>query len=162
MYLQGAPWKFLRILISLTLTYLQTCARVLLDERGRRLFLKRFRRPNLENMQRQAFSKAVNTAARKVVYCPYCAAVNGTVKKAGPLRIIHDKFRAKKTAEDMEKYKKTFSSAVEAQKDLGQFIGKALQEDLNPLKVHDLFRRVSDEVCFTFQSRLHGCMLNVV
>lgn len=117
-----------------------------MDERDRRLYLKRFRRTNLENIQRQAFSKSVNTAARKVVYCPYCSSVNGTVKKAGPLRIIHDKFRAKKTAEDMERYKKTFSTALEAQKDLTPFINKALQEDLNPLKVLDLFRRVSNEV----------------
>lgn len=125
---------------------LKTCARVLLEERDRRKFIKAFRRPILENMQRQSLFKAVNTTARKVVYCPYCSATNGAVKKAGALKIIHDKFRAKKTAEEMEKWKKTFSSAVDAQKELGIYIAKAVHEDLNPLKVLDLFRRVSDEV----------------
>ncbi|KAJ8514890.1 hypothetical protein ONZ45_g7635 [Pleurotus djamor] len=124
-----------------------TCARVLLEEPDRRVYLKRFRRPNLENIQRQALSKAVNTLARKVVDCPYCGAINGTVKKAGALKIIHDKFRAKKTADEMEKWKKTFTAAVEAQKELGLYLNKAVHEDLNPLKVLDLFRRVSDEDC---------------
>jgi len=92
--------------------------------------------------------------ARKVVYCPYCSATNGAVKKAGALKIIHDKFRAKKTAEEMENWKKTFSSAVEAQKELGMYLNKALHEDLNPLKVLDLFRRITDEVrcIFSFTS----------
>jgi DNA-directed RNA polymerase III subunit RPC1 len=110
------------------------------------VYLKRFRQPRLENIQRQALCKAVNGLARKVVYCPYCSATNGAVKKVGALKIIHDKFRAKKTAEEMEKWKKTFAPAVEAQKELGMYINKAVTEDLNPLKVLDLFRRISDEV----------------
>ena len=108
--------------------------------------MKRFRRPNLENIQRQSLSKAVNTLARKTVYCPYCSATNGAVKKAGALKIIHDKFRAKKTAEEMERWKRTFGPAVEAQKELGIYLNRAVHEDLNPLKVLDLFKRISDEV----------------
>ncbi|TDL29012.1 beta and beta-prime subunits of DNA dependent RNA-polymerase [Rickenella mellea] len=125
----------------------KTCARVLLEEPDRRVYLKRFRRPNLENIQRQSLCKAVNAMARKVVYCPYCSAINGAVKKGGALKIIHDKFRAKKTADEMEKWKRTFAAAVEAQKELGIYINKAVIEDLNPLKVLDLFKRISDEDC---------------
>lgn len=110
------------------------------------MYLKRFRRPGLENLQRQALCKAVNTAARKVVYCPYCAATNGAVKKAGALRIVHDKFRAKKTAEELERFRKSFANAVEAQKELAVFVNRAVMEDLNPLKVLDLFKRMLDEV----------------
>jgi len=118
----------------------------LLEEPDRRAFLKRFRRPNLENVHRQALCKTVNTTARKVIYCPYCSATNGAVKKAGALRIIHDKFRAKKTVDEMERWKRTFASAVEAQKELGIYLNKAVHEDLNPLKTLDLFKRISDEV----------------
>jgi DNA-directed RNA polymerase III subunit RPC1 len=88
----------------------------------------------------------VNTACRKVVYCTYCSATNGTVKKAGALKIIHDKYRAKKTADELEKFKRSFANAIEAQKDLGMYVNRAIHEDLNPLKVLDLFRRMSDEV----------------
>ncbi|KXN84194.1 DNA-directed RNA polymerase III subunit rpc1 [Leucoagaricus sp. SymC.cos] len=133
--------------ISVLQAICKTCARVLLEEPDRRNFIRRFRRPNLENIQRQALSKAVNTMARKCVYCPYCSATNGTVKKAGALKIIHDKFRAKKTAEEMEKWKKTFAPAIEAQKELSLYLNKAVHEELNPLKVLDLFRRISDEDC---------------
>ncbi|KAK2462263.1 hypothetical protein APHAL10511_005569 [Amanita phalloides] len=133
--------------ISILQAICKTCAHVLLEEPDRRLFIKRFRRPKLENIQRQALSKAVNVMARKTVYCPYCSAVNGTVKKAGVLRIIHDKFRAKKTAEEMQKWKASFQNAVDTQKELGIHLNKAVHEDLNPLKVLDLFRRISDEDC---------------
>ncbi|EIW82038.1 beta and beta-prime subunits of DNA dependent RNA-polymerase [Coniophora puteana RWD-64-598 SS2] len=125
----------------------KTCARVLLEEPDRRTYLKRFRRPNLENIQRQALCKAVNTMARKVVYCPYCSATNGAVKKAGALKIIHDKFRAKKTVEEMEKWKRSFAPAVEAQKELGIYLNKAVHEDINPLRALDLFKRMSNEDC---------------
>ncbi|KAI0307253.1 beta and beta-prime subunits of DNA dependent RNA-polymerase [Multifurca ochricompacta] len=125
----------------------KTCARVLLEEPERRMFLRRFRLQNLENIQRQSLFKAVNTAARKTVHCPHCAATNGAVKKAGALKIIHDKFRAKKTATEMEAWKKTFVSAIEAQKELSIYVNKAVHEDLNPLKVLDLFKRISNEDC---------------
>jgi DNA-directed RNA polymerase III subunit RPC1 len=125
----------------------QTCSRILLSEEDRRTYIKRFRRPGLENLQRIALCKAVNTTARKCVYCLWCGATNGTVKKGGALKIIHDKFRAKKTAAEMERFKETFSRAVQEQKELGNFLNKAVIEDLNPLKVLELFKRVPPEVC---------------
>jgi hypothetical protein len=80
------------------------------------------------------------------VDCPHCGSINGTVKKAGALKIIHDKFRAKKTADDKERWKLTFARAVESQKELGSYLSKAVHEDLNPAKVLSLFKRMSDEV----------------
>ena len=96
----------------------------------------------------------MNAAARKAVYCPYCTATNGTVKKVGAIKIIHDKFRAKKTAEELDRFKASFATAVEAQKEIALYIKKAVHEDLNPLKVLDLFRRISDEVSRIHFSRL--------
>ncbi|KZV97740.1 beta and beta-prime subunits of DNA dependent RNA-polymerase [Exidia glandulosa HHB12029] len=125
----------------------KTCSRVMLSESDRRMYLTRFRRPGLENLQRLSLCKAVNTLCRKVIVCPYCASINGIVKKGGTLKIIHDKYRAKKTADEMEKFKTTFKAAVEFQKDLGTYVNKAVVEDLNPLKVLDLFQRISDEDC---------------
>jgi DNA-directed RNA polymerase III subunit RPC1 len=46
----------------------------------------------------------------------------------------------------MERWKRTFAPAVEAQKELGMYLNKAVHEDLNPLKTLDLFKRISDEV----------------
>ncbi|KAG8946948.1 hypothetical protein FRC00_009353, partial [Tulasnella sp. 408] len=81
-----------------------------------------------------------------MVYCPYCNATNGVVKKAGLLRIVHEKFRAKKTHGEMEKWKETFKTAVENDKQIAPLLNRA-HEDLNPLKVLDLFRRISAEDC---------------
>ncbi|KAG8933996.1 hypothetical protein FRC01_005893 [Tulasnella sp. 417] len=131
-----------------------TAANGVLDRRledDRRMYLKRFRRPNLENIIRQSLAKQVNTACRKMVYCPYCNATNGVVKKAGLLRIVHEKFRAKKTHGEMEKWKETFKTAVENDKQIAPLLNRA-HEDLNPLKVLDLFRRISAEDC-----ELLGC-----
>jgi DNA-directed RNA polymerase III subunit RPC1 len=137
----------------LCLQPLQNCARVMLEETDRRVFLKRFRNPTLENMQRQSLCKAVNALARKVVFCPYCSAANGAIKKAGALRVTHDKFRAKKTVNDMETWRRSFTPAIEAQKELEAYISKAVHEDLNPLKVLDLLKRISDEVKFILHRR---------
>lgn len=123
----------------------QTCAHVLLSEEDRRLYLSRFRRPNLENLQRQSASKAVNTLCRKVVHCPHCGATNGTVKKIGALKIVHEKYRAKKVASEHEEFLKTFGNAVREDAGLRQHVRKA-QEDLNPLRVLELFKRISAEV----------------
>ncbi|KIJ54648.1 hypothetical protein M422DRAFT_24553 [Sphaerobolus stellatus SS14] len=138
---------FFRHTISILQQICKTCARVMLSEEDRRKYLKRFRKPNLENLTRVQLCKAVNSAARKVVFCPYCSAINGTVKKQGALKIVHDKFRAKKSAEEMEKWKASFGNAIQHQKELAMFVNRSPTEDLNALKVLDLFRRISDEDC---------------
>lgn len=117
----------------------------MLDEDDRRAFLRRFRRPNLENLQRQSAAKAVNVACRKVVHCPYCGAINGIVKKVGPLKIIHEKFRAKKVQVEHDEFVSTFNSAVAFDGTIKTHVKKA-QEDLNPLRVLELFKRISAEV----------------
>ncbi|KAL4064011.1 hypothetical protein J3A83DRAFT_4191361 [Scleroderma citrinum] len=73
-------------------------------------------------------------------------AMNGTVKKVGVLKINYNKFHAKKTAGEMEKWKHTFAPVVKAQKELGIYPKKAVCEELNPLKVLDLFHRILDGV----------------
>ena len=42
------------------------------------------------------------------------------------------------------------ASAIEAQKDLAMYVNRAVHEELNPLKVLDLFKRMSDEVRLLF------------
>ncbi|TIA73384.1 hypothetical protein E3P92_01635 [Wallemia ichthyophaga] len=124
----------------------KNCARVLLTEDQRRSYLKKFRRPNMENLQRQTTCKAVNTACRKQLYCPYCQSTNGVVKKTGLLKIVHEKFRAKKTHVEHEEFVNTFNTAVSLSKEIAPHINKA-QDDLNPLRVLDLFTRISNEDC---------------
>ncbi|PWN92533.1 beta and beta-prime subunits of DNA dependent RNA-polymerase [Acaromyces ingoldii] len=141
---------FLKHIISILQVICKSCATVLLDEHARRKYLSIFRRRNLENLQRTQTFKAVQTAAKKVLYCPRCGCTNGVVKKFGALKIVHEKFRAKKTESEKEAFRRTFDSAVKlggtGPGDLATHLAKA-QDDLNPLKVLDLFKRISDEDC---------------
>lgn len=137
---------YFRDIIAILQDICKNCARVLLTEEQRRSYLKRFRRPNLENLQRQTACKAVNTACRKNLYCPYCQSTNGVVKKTGLLKIVHEKFRAKKTQGEQQEFVNTFNTAINMSKEIAPHLNKA-QDDLNPLRVLDLFTRISNEDC---------------
>ena len=94
---------------------------------------------------RQKIEKAINTMCKKAVDCPHCGALNGSVKKVGALKIVHEKFKSKKAQEEHERFKGTFNNAIEYTPDLRPHLHKA-QEDLNAMKVLELFKRISDDV----------------
>ncbi|RUS34443.1 putative RPO31-DNA-directed RNA polymerase III, 160 kd subunit [Jimgerdemannia flammicorona] len=70
----------------------------------------------------------------------------GTVKKVSALKIVHEKFRAKRTHDEHEEFKRTFDMAVATIPELKAHLNKA-QEDMNPLKVLTLFQQISPEDC---------------
>lgn len=86
--------------------------------------------------------------------CPYCGAVNGQIRKVGALKIVHDKFVAYNKSTSQKKQpppsKIEFdNSFVEAKKyvhDLDKHLRKAF-EDLNPLRVLNLFKQISPSDC---------------
>ncbi|KAJ1722620.1 DNA-directed RNA polymerase III subunit C1 (rpo31), partial [Coemansia erecta] len=125
----------------------KTCYRVMLKEDDRRKYLKRLRRPGIDGLQMRAAVKEVNSLCKKVTYCPHCSASNGVVKKAGPLKIVHDKFRQKRTADEQEIYRRTLANAVNADPQLGTFVSKSLSEEMTPLIVYQMFKNISDEDC---------------
>ncbi|KAI1321791.1 hypothetical protein EDD11_000067 [Mortierella claussenii] len=137
---------YFRAAIVILQNICKTCSRVLLSEKDRRTYLKKLRAPNLENLTRKNVVKAINDKCKKVVHCPYCEATNGTVKKVGALRIVHEKYRAKKVAEEYEQFKSTFNNALQAAPEMKAHISKA-QEDMNPLRVLNLFKAITDEDC---------------
>jgi len=122
----------------------QSCARCLLLPTEREGFLKRFRRPGLEGLQRSHLAKAVLSSCKKRNQCPWCEAPNGTVKRSGTMKISHEPYRASKNATAKEEYLQGFGTAVAENKALSQHLSKAV-EDMNPLKVLELFKRVSAE-----------------
>ncbi|KFM81581.1 DNA-directed RNA polymerase III subunit RPC1, partial [Stegodyphus mimosarum] len=78
--------------------------------------------------------------------CPYCQAINGQVKKAGFLKIIHDKYKKEKKSDPvLLEYLEEFDEVMKGNKDLKQQKDKLTQINLNPLKVLDLFKRIADE-----------------
>ncbi|RUS21913.1 RNA polymerase Rpb1, domain 1-domain-containing protein [Endogone sp. FLAS-F59071] len=137
---------YFRATINILQNICKACSHVMLEEIDRRTYLKRLRQPNLENMRRSKIVKEINDKCKKVVYCQYCGNTNGTVKKVGALKIVHEKFRAKRTHEEHEQFKKSFDMAVATIPELKTHLNKA-QEDMNPLKVLKLFQQISSEDC---------------
>jgi DNA-directed RNA polymerase III subunit RPC1 len=68
------------------------------------------------------------------------------VKKVGPLKILHEKFKRKAKTDEESEFRESFRDAGDADSWLKPHIGKA-QEDLNPLVVTGLLERISNEVC---------------
>ncbi|KAI0849327.1 beta and beta-prime subunits of DNA dependent RNA-polymerase [Daldinia vernicosa] len=144
--------------IKFTITILQNickdCSRVLLTEPERRMFLKELRRPFIDNMRRSAICKKINAQCRKTKNCPYCGAVNGQIRKVGALKIVHDKFVAYNKSTSQKKqpppskieFDNSFLEAKKHVHDLDKHLRKAF-EDLNPLRVLNLFKQISPTDC---------------
>ncbi|ORZ16350.1 hypothetical protein BCR42DRAFT_414870 [Absidia repens] len=137
---------YFRATINILQNICKTCSCVMLEEPDRRSYLKRLRSPGLDNYQRNRIIKAINDKCKKVTYCPHCKAVNGVVKKVGPLKITHDKYRMKRVAAELEEFRKSFDTAAATMPELKPHINKA-QDDLNPLRVLRLFQRITPEDC---------------
>lgn len=123
----------------------KTCSRILLTPAERALYLTKFRRANLEALQRQAAQKAVLTLCKKQPICPHCGSANGVVKKSGPLKISHEPYRSTKVKDMKEEEKSKMATVVGENRGLAAALEKK-QDDMNALKVYELFRKVSPEV----------------
>lgn len=117
----------------------------MLSENERRDYLKKFRRPRLENLARTRVIKAVHDACRKVTECPHCAATNGIIKKVGALKIVHEKWRAKSKAGEREEFKRSFDKVQQSLPDLKYHLHKA-QEDINPLTAYQILQKITSDV----------------
>jgi DNA-directed RNA polymerase III subunit RPC1 len=61
------------------------------------------------------------------------------------MKISHEAYKASKNAAAKEEFLMSFGSALADNKEMGQHMNK-LVEDMNPLKVVELFKRISSEV----------------
>ncbi|KAK9450860.1 uncharacterized protein V1518DRAFT_158462 [Limtongia smithiae] len=139
---------YFKNVIAILQNICKDCGALLLDNSTRQKFLHELRRPGIDNLRRMQILKKVNEQCRKQRRCLLCNSVNGVVKKAGPLKIIHDKFRwsGKQVVEEKVQFDKSFESARSFLPDLEKFQKKSM-DDLNPLKVLNLFKRVVQWDC---------------
>ena len=128
----------------------KACARILVHGDERHAFLRHLRNPKADSLMRMELRKRVTEKCKRVHTCPHCGAKNGTIKKitnAGfnSLRLIHERF--KKQAERDAAFlvlEHDLASAIDGDKDLVAHVRKA-QDDLTPLKVLELLRRIPSE-----------------
>ncbi|CAL8471480.1 g11022 [Coccomyxa elongata] len=132
-----------------TITTLQcickTCSSILLTEEDYRKFLRQFRHPRLERMGRAGLFKRVSEKCKRVRQCPHCGATNGPVKKvSGGLKLFHDKFA--KNIKELDEYAAEFDEAVLHNEQMKNCLHK-IGDDLNPIRVLELFSAITDEAC---------------
>lgn len=135
----------------------KSCGAILLEEQMRRQFLGELRRPNIDNLRRMKILKKVVDQCKKQRRCVKCNHVNGVVKKAasgaGPaaLKIVHDTFRfvGKKHTPEKEAWDREFDQAFTRNPEVEKF-AKRVHDDLNPLKVLNLFKQIDPLDCELF------------
>eukprot|EP01105_Mastigella_eilhardi_P025761 TRINITY_DN7112_c0_g1_i1.p1 TRINITY_DN7112_c0_g1~~TRINITY_DN7112_c0_g1_i1.p1 ORF type:complete len:1449 (-),score=402.34 TRINITY_DN7112_c0_g1_i1:65-4234(-) len=137
---------FFRAILQILQVICKSCSRLLLDDQHRAPYLRRMRNPNIDSLTRGALlKKLMAQAKRNAGQCPHCGAINGTVKKVGALKIVHDKYKDKgKTVGASRQLLDDFEEALKTSKDLRQFLPKA-QDDINPLRALTLFRAMNPQ-----------------
>ncbi|CAG8193984.1 unnamed protein product [Penicillium salamii] len=147
---------YFKRVISILQEICKECSNILLPEAERRSYLREMRRPGLDNLRRNQIVKRINERCRKTRECTYCGAINGVVKKTGTsaLKITHDKFRAFNASTSMKKqtpiskdvFDNSFLEARGANPEVEKHFKKA-QDDMNPLRVLKLFKKMADSDC---------------
>eukprot|EP01114_Cavostelium_apophysatum_P019234 TRINITY_DN6142_c0_g1_i1.p1 TRINITY_DN6142_c0_g1~~TRINITY_DN6142_c0_g1_i1.p1 ORF type:complete len:1415 (-),score=417.97 TRINITY_DN6142_c0_g1_i1:165-4409(-) len=123
------------------------CARILLPEADRQTFLRRMRSPRLDSHARGNLLKKIIEKAKKNPNCPHCGYMNGLVKRIpNSMKLIQERYKTTtaKKEELTKSFKETFEEAMKYNKDIITHLNKA-QEDLNPLEVLQLFKRIMSE-----------------
>lgn len=118
------------------------CGSLLLENEQKKKYLCELRQP-MDNLRRMQILKSISDQCKKTRRCFECQALNGVVKKNGPLRIVHDRFRyiGKKPSPEKADFEHSFEAVVEKYPDAEKLVKRAL-DDLNPLRVLNLFKQI--------------------
>ncbi|XP_064369892.1 DNA-directed RNA polymerase III subunit RPC1 isoform X2 [Dromaius novaehollandiae] len=137
---------YFKAVIGILQMICKTCCRIMLSLEEKKQFLDYLKRPGLTYLQKRGLKKKVSEKCRKKNTCPCCGAFNGTVKKCGLLKIIHEKYKTNKKVVDpiVSTFLQSFETAIEHNKEVESLLGRA-QENLNPLVVLNLFKRIQAE-----------------
>ena len=143
---------YLRHTLHLLQCVCKTCSRVLLDSPEREQYLARMRNPRTDILAKSAILKKVIEKCKKSRLCPYCGAVNGTVKKitgAPTLKIVHEKYKGRHFEDELENLMNNLELAIDHNKDLASAMNGSSPpfEDLLPTKVLEIFQRIPDNDC---------------
>jgi DNA-directed RNA polymerase III subunit RPC1 len=142
---------FLRHTLHLLQCICKSCSRVLIAESERVIFLKKMRNPQTDVLAKSATFKKLTEKCKKVKICPYCHAINGTVKKitgAPTLKIVHERYKGRHAEDDVEMLTNRLENAMSINKEIEPLISSAPpMQDLLPTTVLELFCKITDSDC---------------
>ena len=118
----------------------KNCNRLLLTNSEREIYLKKMRNRNTDTIARTYLIRALIAQCRKHYNCcPHCNSINGSIRKYGNLRLIHDKYHYDPNVQEMNEYYSGFDESIKMDKDIKAYINNA-QEDLDAKRVLELFK----------------------
>ena len=150
---------FLKATITLLQNICKVCSRVLLKPEERKVLLKAMRDPRTDSLRRTRLRRRITETTKKCATCPWCGALNGSVKKVNAatcFRLLHDRFKLAKGAAKEEAKDAFFSLVGTAAGALAAggaggtdagLVGHARQramEELTALRVLELFKAIPD------------------
>ena len=124
----------------------KSCSRVLLHGDTRDKYIRILRNKKLEWLNKRNIRAAIIALCKKEKRCAYCNAINGVVKKVPNvhwMKVIHDKYKDKHALDEKETLLNSFEEIKAHKKDVEPLLRK-ITEDLNPLVVYELFKRIPD------------------
>ncbi|XP_040568151.1 DNA-directed RNA polymerase III subunit RPC1 [Lepeophtheirus salmonis] len=139
---------FFRSIIQVLQSICKSCCRILLKPKSANSFLKKIRSKDLGYLTKKKLRKKILDECKKMTHCPFCHALNGVVKKAGLLKISHEKYRyMKKTNQIILDTIEEYDFASKDNKEIESLVSNhhALVHYLNPLEVLHMFERIRDE-----------------
>ena len=144
---------FIRHTLHILQCICKTCSRVLLVESERQIHLRKMRNPRTDVLARAAAFKKVVEKCKKMKQCPYCHAVNGTVKKitgSPTLKVVHERYKGRHVEKELLNLINSLDDAMELNKDIGPLVLGGTTppvEDLLPTRVLELFSKITDDDC---------------
>ncbi|XP_018403555.1 PREDICTED: DNA-directed RNA polymerase III subunit RPC1 [Cyphomyrmex costatus] len=145
---------YFKSIIQILQTICKKCAHVLLTLKERKSFLRQVQNPNLRYLMRKSLRKKILISAKKKTQCPNCNSNNGPVKKAGFLKIVHEKYKNLKKTNSIIQEKLTelapkMKCDIEFKNMVEQNYRCVFDQYLYPNVVQELFNRIPvSDICF--------------
>lgn len=137
----------------------------MMKEEDKLSFSKRLSNPAISYLAKKAIHSQVLVKTKKFNKCPVCMAINGPVKKGpGLMKIVHEPFRGKKPTDPLITNALDEMLAATENKELTQLLGpNALIQEMNPLQVLNLFRRIpKQDVVLLGMTAPEACPTNII
>ncbi|XP_043579114.1 DNA-directed RNA polymerase III subunit RPC1 isoform X2 [Bombus pyrosoma] len=136
---------YFKPIIGILQSICKNCSHVMLSEADKKHYLARVLNPNLGYLTRKALRKQILDKAKKTTVCQHCRDLNGTVKKAGLLKIVHEKYKGKKKIDAIVQQKLAeYNNVLEDNKALEGVLQSGLINVLNPLEVQSILEKIPE------------------
>ncbi|XP_012263608.2 DNA-directed RNA polymerase III subunit RPC1 [Athalia rosae] len=134
---------YFRSVINILQTICKKCSHVMLKEVEKKTYMARVLNPNTGYLSRKALRKQILEKAKKNATCPTCGELNGTIKKAGLLKIVHEKYKNKKKVDAVvQKKLAEYNNVLEENRELEGILQSGLVHVLNPIEVQGILERI--------------------